>query len=632
MRERGRIDILGLADFHSQGELSLQDKLSRCHGCCQRLCLVKQSVFASLNGWQGRSIDVKNRAHQREAAAMSSFASLFSQWFPPSGKGVSNTAARRSLVRSQTGEAYPPAAPGLPAVSLEEVVAPHAGLLKRLHDAYGAEEDVFERDIVSVVKRYARFVHLLPATADSYFRGVGGLFRMGLEVGFYALQASDGVIFCGRQTITQRFALEPRWRYATFLAGLCGELHRVFTEFVVTSDRGREWPSYGLPLFLWLREEKANPYYVRWHPHPPEARALALVALARIGGRRILQYLAQGNAIVVPSLVAALSASAPREPNTIDQLLRRASALVIERDLCANVDRYGGSQLGGHLEHCLVDAMRRLAAQEKWVANARGSPLWYAADGMFLLWPRAATDLIAVLERDRLPGVPKGHETIAEVLAAAGVIESSADGCWLWEVLLPDAATASSALKLASPLLLACAARTTPAPLPRPLRQSAPDASPSHTVQAKLALPEPEQLPVTPIERSPPSEPHLGSRTPVTLDAPARLNPTVRDALNQIIATIDSPSRRLAASVIELGVFIPLKEFEQRNVDPALAVRALRDAGMLVSDPKRPGSKTHSRDFHDTPVLGLVLASRYVCGLDSAVGQDSALQRAATAS
>jgi conjugal transfer pilus assembly protein TraI len=563
---------------------------------------------------------------------MSTFASLFRQWFRPNGKAVSRTAAHRSSLSSQTGEAYPSADPGLPAVSLEEVVAPHAGLLKRLHDAYGAEEDVFERDIVTVVKRYARFVHLLPATADSYFRGVGGLFRMGLEVGFYALQASDGVIFCGRQTITQRSALEPRWRYATFLAGLCTEMHRVFTDFGVTSDRGCEWPPYGSPLFLWLREEKADRYYVRWHPHPPEARALAIVALARIGGRGILQYLAEGNAIVVPSLVATLSASASREPKVIDQLVRRASALVIERDVHANPDRYGASQLGHHLERCLVDAMRRLSAQEKWVANAEGSPLWYAEDGMFLLWPGAVADMIAVLERDRLPGVPKAHETIADVLHAAGVIKTNADGSLLWDIFVPGAATASPALKLASPLLLASAARTNPAPMPRPLRQSALDASQPQAVQAKLALPDPVQPTVTPVAVPPVSDPDTVPHAPVTLDAPARLNPTVRDALHQIIATIDSPSQRLAAFVIELGVFIPLKEFEQRNVDPALAVRALHDAGMLASDPKRPGSKTHSRDFHDVPVLGLVLASRYVCGLDSAAGQDTALQRVATTS
>jgi len=104
-------------------------------------------------------------------------------------------------------------------------------------------------------------------------------------------------------------------------------------------------------------------------------------------------------------------------------------------------------------------------------------------------------------------------------------------------------------------------------------------------------------------------------RSPVTLNASARLNPAVRDALRQILATMDSPAQPLAAFVLELGVFIPLKEFEQRSVDPALAVRALSEAGMLASDPKHPGSKTHSRNFHDEPVLGIVVDLRHVSGL-----------------
>lgn len=444
---------------------------------------------------------------------MSSFGSLFRQWFRSDGAAALNIAARPSSRRDET---YPPADPGLPAAPYEEVIAPHAPLLKRLHDAYGAEEDAFERDIVSVVKRYARFVHLLPATADSYFRVGGGLFRMGLEIAFYALQATDGVIFCGRQTITQRSALEPRWRYATFLAALCSELHRVFTHFVVTSNHGHEWPAYTLPLYVWLRETKVNRYHVRWHPQPPEARALAIVALTRIVSPETLQYLGEGNTVVVPSLVAALGATVLREANMLDQLVRRASALVIERQLHADVGRYGVAQLDASAE--------------------------------------------------------------------------------------PHASASSG----------------NPASLAKPLGQAAAVDNPTDTtVQVELALSDPVQtrLPSVSDAISPDS---VAPRTPVTLKAPARLNPTVRDALQEIVATIDSNAQPLAAFVIDLGVFIPLKEFEARSVDPALAVRTLSDARMLASDPKDPRAKTLSRNFHDEPVLGVALAAHCVSGLDLA--------------
>jgi len=102
----------------------------------------------------------------------------------------------------------------------------------------------------------------------------------------------------------------------------------------------------------------------------------------------------------------------------------------------------------------------------------------------------------------------------------------------------------------------------------------------------------------------------------------------VRDALAQIIATLDAPGEPLAAFVIDLGVFVPLQEFERRGVDPALAVRALSEAHMLASDPKQPASKTLSRDLHDEPVLGLVLASHCVAGLDpTACGEPAQPER-----
>ena len=545
---------------------------------------------------------------------MVSLGSIFRQWFRPAEAVVLRGATQVATSHSRRDPAHPPADPAMPAVPARDVIAPHVELLKRLRDAYGAEEQVFERDIVSVVTHYARFVHLLPATGDGYFRSAGGLFRMGLEVGFYALQATDGAIFSGRQTITQRSALEPRWRYATFLAGLLSELHCALNRFIVTSERGREWPAYVTPLAVWLREERANRYYLRWRARPPEAQALAILAMARIVGRGILRYLAEGNTSVVPSLVAAVSATASREVTMLEELVRRASALVIERDLADNPDRHG-AVLGLHLERHLVDAMRRLVAEGKWIANAPASRLWYAEDGMFLLWPEAAADMIALLELDRLPGVPKSQQTIAELLAQAWVIEARPDGALSWDIFPPNASTASAAVKLVSPALLASAASTAPKPLPRRLRERAapenPAPAPTQT-EFTLSITGRESIETSTEAQSTEIE---GPRSQIALNAPARLNPAVRDALRQILATMDSPAQPLAAFVLKLGVFIPLKEFEQRSVDPALAVRALSEAGMLATDPKRPGSKTHSRNFHDEPVLGVVVDFRHVCGL-----------------
>jgi hypothetical protein len=369
---------------------------------------------------------------------------------------------------------------GLPAIEVAEVIAPHRDCLLRLREAYGMEQDAFERDVRSVVERYAQYVHLLPATADGPFGHAGGLFRMGLDTAFYALQASDGAIFSARQTISARAALEPRWRYATFLAGLCSELYRSLSHLTVSNDHGAAWPAYRQPLALWLRDTASRRYRVHWTAHPPPVRALGIVAMVHVVAPSTLQYLAQGNAVVVPHLVAALSGTAPPgESNTLDRLVRRSSALVCERALRPAVDPSG----------------------------VRVPPLVGCA-------PASAY----------------------EGTAATG------------------------------------------APAPQPAR-----AAPS-------------------------------------LVAPARLHPAVREALRQIIASLDSPTLAPAATVTEAGVFVPLHEIARHQVDPVLAVRALSDAGMLACDAAHPQPRTRLRNINQQLVLGIVLAPGSVGGLDEYPG------------
>ena len=205
---------------------------------------------------------------------MSSLASLLAQWLGlPTAGPPPRAPAPIATDRVSTEREYPLAARGLPAIGVAEVMAPHANWLHRLRDAYGAEESIFAHDIGSVVERYAQFVHLLPATRDSHFRHAGGLFRMGIEIAFYALQASDGAIFSGRQTLSARSTLEPRWRYAAFLAGLCSELHRPLSHLSVRNEHGAEWPAYEQPLARWL-QQTAQPALLpalggRGADHPP---------------------------------------------------------------------------------------------------------------------------------------------------------------------------------------------------------------------------------------------------------------------------------------------------------------------------------------------------------------------------
>ena len=94
-----------------------------------------------------------------------------------------------------------------------------------------------------------------------------------------------------------------------------------------------------------------------------------------------------------------------------------------------------------------------------------------------------------------------------------------------------------------------------------------------------------------------------------------RLNPAVRDALAQIIDTLNRGDADVAACTISAGLFIPLTEFERRNIEPSLALRALTDVKMTVQPAGAP-SRTVVRDFGGEQKVGLILGARFVTGLD----------------
>jgi len=135
-------------------------------------------------------------------------------------------AALASQDPTESQEIHVRRAPGYRVMATEELLALHGDQLRRLKLAYGADRATFERDILGLVRRYADYVNSLPASPSDVFPDPGGLFQLGLEIGFYALQATDGQIFSGRETISRRRDLEPRWRNAAFIAGLCSEIHR----------------------------------------------------------------------------------------------------------------------------------------------------------------------------------------------------------------------------------------------------------------------------------------------------------------------------------------------------------------------------------------------------------------------
>lgn len=333
-----------------------------------------------------------------------------------------------------------------------------------------------------------------------------------------------------------------------------------------------------------------------------------------------LQFLDEDNTVIVQHLLASIGATPLyRDANVLDSLVRRSLALVIDRHLQTNAGHHGAPQNGSHLERYIVDAMRRLSSSHSsWVPNRERSRTWFAPDGLFLVWPQSAADVLALLEADQLPGIPKAPETVLDLLLAAGALACQDDGHAMWSIQPPGVKAPLQAVKLSSPDILLANLDPPPRVLPAPIVCNAdaakpldPSADAPHQAMpgTQYSLLDPDIAEDgTPAGPAPPA---------FSLNAPLRLNPSVRDALDAIVHTLNGPGSAAAARTVATGLFVPLHTLERQGLQPAMAIRALAEARMLAL-PDRGQAPTVSHDFGGQPALGLVIAPQFVQGFDRA--------------
>lgn len=298
---------------------------------------------------------------------------------------------------------------------LDGLPGPQRELLRRIRAAAGGTQAEFDRLYLPVLKNYAR--HLQRLSADGTCRKTDAMLCLGIQVAFYALQASGGVMFSGRESAERRRILEPRWRYATFIAGLCVEACR------------------------------------------PLGESGTAAAMAKILPADCAQYLREGGNHVFPAMLDAIAgASGQGEYFALRRIVDDVRSRVLGQDEDAA------------LAPCLIDAMRRLFRNGTWKVGERKARLWYAVDGLYLVWKTAANEIGDLFDRERIQGPPRDADALRDILARAGVIEPNGRGGFLWNIRPPNAANSLIAVKINDPQLLFGDA--TPQALPHAIGQA----------------------------------------------------------------------------------------------------------------------------------------------------------------
>lgn len=542
---------------------------------------------------------------------------------------------------------YPPVDRGVAFLDAEELLASQSELIGRLRLAAGCDDTTFDRLYGSVIRNVADAINLLPATESGTHNGAGGLFRLSLEIAFYAFQASEATIFAARAGVEQRRELEPRWRYATFLAGLCSELYRPITQMLVSTPEGKLWPAYQVGLGDWLREQGTDHFLVRWVTAAPGTQRPGQGATSYLAHRIIpaasLQYLHEGSIEIAPTLFDCIASvrAGQYEASPLQKIVTSVRDKVIARDEALKPQRYGKLRVGTHLEPHLLDAMRRLATNGTWAINAKKARLWYSNEGLFLVWKTAAKEIIELLQKDGTTGVPQDPQTLVELLTNAQVFEVDASGNPYVMIRPPESANELIAVKFANPLALLGALTDEPTPVDSVLGNATPASEPASTTsspsepattEAPPAAAPPSDPPAHPkpaeaqaAKSAAPSKPAQADTKPTNVSVPANrgderdvganvpdslgrsVTPLCRDVIGALIDDMRSQGQKVQAGKHPLGFAIGIEQVAGYGVDVTRFVEEVSRLGWLVPHPDKPSRKFHEAQIGNKLVRAIVI-------------------------
>jgi conjugal transfer pilus assembly protein TraI len=388
-------------------------------------------------------------------AAMKSWFSLFKPPVTPMLVAVAESTPSRT--DEDDIPRYPPFAKGLPAASVERILATQTELLDAIRHTLALPAEAFQTVVMPVIARYAAFTHLLPASEAHHHRGAGGLFRHGLEVAYWAVMASEGVLFGIGSTPLERKGQEPRWRLAVCLAGLLHDIGKPVSDLSILDRDGRtQWNPYLENLTDWAAKNGVDRYFLRWRDKRYQRHEqFSVLVTERVLTAECLSYLTQYGPEIMQAMLEAI-AGVDRGA-MFHTLVIEADRKSVERDLKANhipVD----SSLGVPVEKYLLDAMRRLIGSGRWTANTRGARVWRFADGLHVVWKAGAQEISELLAKDRIPGIPRDPDTLADILIERGlaVPRKTADGknFRYWRMAPTELDMALYMLRLATPELI----------------------------------------------------------------------------------------------------------------------------------------------------------------------------------
>ena len=245
--------------------------------------------------------------------------------------------AEKFLIIDESRYQYESIKYAVPIVNVDVIVDSQKELIERINFLCGLSSKVFEELVMPIIRNYAQYVHLLPATCNENHRDAGGLFQLGLDVGFIASQAFDGKSHPRKQGVSPS-GYHRKWVIATLIAGICAQIYRPMATMNVVSDDGHIWPYVLKPFYTWTKEINSRNFKIVWIRNNIKTDEIlnyaATYALGNMIPKQCIQYLIDDNLEILSCMASAISQnSVSTVRNSISESVAPAMSFVIDKDM-----------------------------------------------------------------------------------------------------------------------------------------------------------------------------------------------------------------------------------------------------------------------------------------------------------
>lgn len=315
---------------------------------------------------------------------------------------------------------YPPFQHGIPAASVRQVMETQSQLILQIKEQLGLAPKEWEKVVHPMLVRYAEIVHLLPASEAHHHRGAGGLFRHGLEAGFWACRSAENKIFTKAKTPLLRRGEGKRWEVAALTGGLAHDVGKTISDVSVTDREGLlEWNPHQ-PLAQWLAEHKARRYFLHWNGGREHKRheSFSVLFMAHIIQGTTKAYLLS-HPEVMDQLLRVVSGQG--EDTEFGKVVLWADRQSVSRDLKHQRISPDEFAYGVPVEKYVLDALRSLLGTKEYQPNKPPFVICVAQEGVYLKWQNVVTAILAQLRQDDIRGVPSNPDTLARLLIERGL-------------------------------------------------------------------------------------------------------------------------------------------------------------------------------------------------------------------